>query len=83
MGLERSFTNVSEDAGVVGLCTVVERPNLSCPVRFSFSVNLSIDNQSAGVTVTAFFSCIANMHGDVNTHQLVNPYWQCVILFHR
>ena len=48
VGLEESFYQVSEDVGVVTVCTVVNSTGISCPIEYSFEVELSTKNGSAG-----------------------------------
>ena len=53
VGLERTFYNVSEDVGVVEVCAIVLSPNgdTPCPIDFAFDVNLSTNNDSAGINI--------------------------------
>ena len=48
VGLEESFYQISEDVGVVKVCTVVNNASLSCPIDYSFEVELSTKDGSAG-----------------------------------
>ena len=48
MGLEETFYQVSETDGVVVVCVVVYEPNISCPIKFPFDVNLFTTDGSAG-----------------------------------
>ena len=60
VGLERTFYNVSENVGVVEVCAIVISPsgNVPCPIDFPFDVNLSTNNDSAGVNIELVaFTC--------------------------
>ena len=46
--MEESLYQVSEDMGVVKVCTVVSSANISCPIDYSFEVELSTKDGSAG-----------------------------------
>ena len=48
VGLEESFYQVSENMGVVEVCTVVNSTGTSCPIDYSFEVDLSTKDGSAG-----------------------------------
>ena len=49
VGLEQTFFNVTEDVGIVELCAIVIFPgDIICPITFSFDVNLSTDDGTAG-----------------------------------
>ena len=48
VGLEESFYQVSENMGVVTVCTVVNSTGISCPIDYSFEVELSTKDGSAG-----------------------------------
>ena len=50
MGLEETFYQVLEDVSVVQVCAVVYSPNgnSDCPIAFSFDINFSTDNKTAG-----------------------------------
>ena len=48
MGLERTLYNVSEDVGVVEVCTVVYSPSLGCPISYPFNVSFSTIDGTAG-----------------------------------
>ena len=50
MGLERTFYNVSEGVGVVELCAVVFKPNITCPIEFPFNISLSTADGTAGLS---------------------------------
>ena len=43
-----TFYNVSEDVGVVEVCTIVYEPVGDCPISFPFEVMLSTRDGSAG-----------------------------------
>ena len=48
VGLEESFYQVSENMGVVTVCTVVNSTGISCPIDYLFEVKLSTKDGSAG-----------------------------------
>ena len=48
VGLESTIHQVSEDVGVVEVCTIVLSPLNECPIEFSFNISLSTENNSAG-----------------------------------
>ena len=48
VGLNRTFYQVSEDAGVIEVCAIVYSPKVDCPIEFLFDINLIITNGSAG-----------------------------------
>ena len=48
MGLEESFYQVSENVVGVTVCTVVNSTGTSCPIDYSFEVELSTKDGSAG-----------------------------------
>ena len=49
LGLELTFSEVSEDVGVVELCAVVYQPaNIKCPIAFPFYIRLSTRDGTAG-----------------------------------
>ena len=48
VGLEEFFYQVSEDVGVVEVCAVVNNANISCPINYSFEVEISTKDGSAG-----------------------------------
>ena len=54
VGLERTFYSVSEDVGVVEVCAIVHVPDDSfdCPIMFPFEVNLSTDDDTAGIYIS-------------------------------
>ena len=48
MGLETTLYTVSENVGVVEVCTIVYSPNVSCPISHHFEVAFSTDDGTAG-----------------------------------
>ena len=48
VGLERTFYQVSENVGVVEVCAVVYSPVIECPIQFSFNLQLTTSDGSAG-----------------------------------
>ena len=48
VGLEETFYEVPE-GDMVEVCAIVSSPNVSCPIEFPFSVNLSTADGSAGM----------------------------------
>ena len=48
--------DVPESAGQVELCVIISMPNASTPIPFSFSLLLTTQEASAGMSVVAFFS---------------------------
>ena len=48
VGLERTQYSVSEDVSAVEVCAVVTRPNIDCPIEFTFTVHFSAVNETAG-----------------------------------
>ena len=48
MGMEMTYYEVMEDAGVVRLCINVSHPHIICPIRFPFEVQLSTTDGTAG-----------------------------------
>ena len=49
VGLELTFSEVSEDVDVVELCAVVYQPaNMECPIAFTFYILLSTRDGTAG-----------------------------------
>ena len=48
VGLEWTFYQVSENAGVVEMCAIVYSPTIDCPITFPFNVSLSTSVDSAG-----------------------------------
>ena len=49
VGLEKTLYSVSEDEGVVEVCAIVYSPTIDCPIEFSFNVNLSTSDRTAGI----------------------------------
>ena len=48
VGLERTLYMTTEDVVLVEVCVIVSSPNISCPIEFPFTVNLSTTNGTAG-----------------------------------
>ena len=48
MGLDPTFFDVSENVGHVQLCAVVSEPDITCPIKFPFEVELSTSDETAG-----------------------------------
>ena len=48
VGLEETFYQVSETDGVVMVCVVIYEPDIDCPIKFPFDVNLFTTDGSAG-----------------------------------
>ena len=48
VGLEKIAYTVSENVGVVEVCTIVYSPSLSCPISHPFEVRFSTDDGTAG-----------------------------------
>ena len=49
VGLEPTFLTVMEDVGVVELCAVVFEPDIGCPIKFPFNVQLYTADESVDV----------------------------------
>ena len=47
-GLERTSYTVSENVGVVEVCSIVYSPSLPCPISHPFEVMFSTDDGTAG-----------------------------------
>ena len=47
VGLEQTFFRVPESVGVVELCVIVSSPDVDCPIKFNFEVNLSTRDGTA------------------------------------
>ena len=47
VGLEQTFFRVSEGIGVVEICANVSFPDVECPIKFPFKVNLSTSDGTA------------------------------------
>ena len=47
VGLEQTFFRVSEGIGVVEICAIVSFPDVDCPIKFPFEVNLSTRDGTA------------------------------------
>ena len=48
VGLEDTFYRVSEGVGFVEVCAIVYHPVFECPIDFSFDVDFSASDGSAG-----------------------------------
>ena len=48
MGLERTVYSVSEGDGTLQVCAVVSDPSGTCPLDFTFTVDIEISHGSAG-----------------------------------
>ena len=48
VGLEQTFFRVTEGIGVVELCANVSEPDIECPIKFQFDVQLYTADGSAG-----------------------------------
>ena len=48
MGLDGTSFTVSESYGSVELCVSVFSPRIACPVKFPFTVFLTVSNRSTG-----------------------------------
>lgn len=48
VGLESSVYMITEDMGLVEVCAILYSPNITCPVEFPFTVNLSTSDGTAG-----------------------------------
>ena len=57
VGLETTCYEVSEDVGAVNVCAVVYSPNVSCPIDFTFSIRLSVCEDSCSVNGSAGDEC--------------------------
>ena len=53
VGLEETFYQVSEDVGAVNVCAVIKfySSKVNCPVPFSFDINFSTSDGSAGNSI--------------------------------
>ena len=51
VGLEEGSQRVYDDVGVVQLCAVVTRPNINCPITFTFSLMIVTTDGSAGIII--------------------------------
>ena len=51
VGLERTLYHVMEDVGVVEVCAIVYSPTIDCPINFPFDVNLSTNDNTAGISL--------------------------------
>ena len=82
VGLEKTFYSVSEDVGVVEVCAIVYSPTINCPIEFSFDVNISTSDGSAGNTWELHVSyitvlCVATRHPN-----LVSFAFYAIPIFH-
>ena len=58
MGLERTSFTVSQDLGVVEVCSNVFEPIIECPIQFPFSVILSTADRTEGIAIIfSLFLC--------------------------
>ena len=48
VGLEQTFFREMENVGVIELCVIVFEPDLECPIKFPFQVQLYTIERSAG-----------------------------------
>ena len=48
VGLEQTFFRENEDVGGIELCAVVFEPDIECPIKFPFDVQLYTADGSAG-----------------------------------
>ena len=48
VGLEQTFFREIEDVGVIELCAVVFEPDIECPIKFTFDIQLYTADGSAG-----------------------------------
>ena len=48
VGLEQTFFREVEDVGAIEVCAVVFEPDLECPIKFPFDVQLYTTDRSAG-----------------------------------
>ena len=48
VGLEQTFFRVTEGVGVVEICAVVFEPDIECPIKFPFTLQLYTDDATAG-----------------------------------
>ena len=54
VGFERMFYNVTEDVGMVEVCTVVHRPQLACPISFPFILSFDTRDGSARESILTY-----------------------------
>ena len=47
MGLE-TIHQISEDVGLIEVCTIIHSPLNECPIEFSFNISLSAESNNAG-----------------------------------
>ena len=48
VGLDPTLFDVSENVSHVQLCAVVSEPDITCPIKFPFEVELSTSDETAG-----------------------------------
>ena len=75
VGLENTFYEVSEGAGVIEVCAVVYSPSIDCPIVFPFNISLSTINNTAGI-VNLLYSLL--MLSDIKNRNIQE--WQMVYL---
>ena len=51
VGLEQTFFRVTEGVGVVGVCIRVFEPDIECPIKFPFNVQLVTADGTAGIVI--------------------------------
>lgn len=49
VGLEQTLYAVIEETGPMDICVVVLRPNIICPINFTFDVRVNIIDGTAGL----------------------------------
>ena len=49
VGMEQTFFSVSEDVGYIELCAIVSFPDITCPIEFTFEVELLTADGTAGI----------------------------------
>ena len=57
VGLERTLYTVSGPVGSLEICAVVTSPQITCPIEFSFTVGLSVENNAGGMSVILYILC--------------------------
>ena len=48
VGLERTYYSVSEGDGLIEVCAVVSNPTGTCPIDFTFTVDIDVRGDNAG-----------------------------------
>ena len=48
VGLEQTQYTLLENVGAVEVCAVVFSPNISCPIEFSFSLQVTVTDRTTG-----------------------------------